>query len=803
MATWTEFFGPWAHPLQLVRALTRRPLFTLAVTGTLAFGTAVSTALFSVVETVLLRPLPYPDGDRLVTVFEASPAAPDKPGLIAPGRLADWNRQSRAFVSLSGSYGDSLTETSADTPERLEARRVLPAFFAVFGSAPLLGRTLTDAEDQFGAPRAVVISEAFWSRRFARDPRAIERSLIISGQAHPIVGVMPGSFASGVIDLWLPAQVPPSLLQIRNARFISGVGRLKTGISIEQARSDIEDIQRSLGQTFPETDKGWSALITDMKESRVGSRRAALWLVFGAVGLVWLAGVANVGGLVLVDAQRRTRELAVRAALGASRARVIGVVTHEVLAMAIGGAAIGAALATSLVALVPSMFESMPRLVELSVNWRAMLFAAGTGVLAALACGVVPALHATRSRALRTPGTARGSTAASHAAQRWLVGVQVALGVVLCSSAALLASSYYELSRVDPGFSTEGVVTFHVGARWDEDRARVGQMQVDLLAALQQMPGVTAAGLVNFLPAPGGSLRYQVSVDGLAGQDASGLNTVGSRMISPGYLPALQAPLVAGSWCPVFRYDFNQPRWAMVNQQFVERYAAGQNVVGRSLRIAGNAGPGATIAGVVGDIAEDGPQVDRVPFVYSCDSAGSWPDPNYVVRTVDSAAVTGRLRDIVRGIDPGRAVFGVRALNDVVDAAIAEPRRNATLVATVAAAALLLCAVGLYALFARLVAESRREIGVRLALGARPAQIVRLVLMDASRLLLRGVVAGVLLSVGAYQLFRSMLFGVGPFDTIALAGAALVLCAVSFIAILVPASRASRVMPTEALRSEG
>ena len=492
MASWMEFFAPLAQPLQLLRTLTRRPLFTLAVMGTLAFGTGISTALFSVVETVLLRPLPYPDGDRLVTVFEASPTAPDKPGLIAPIRLEDWKREATAFTAIAGSYADTLTETSGSSPERIDARRVSPGYFAVFGSAPLAGRTFSATEDQYGGPRAVIISEAFWNRRFGRDPRALERALIIDGHSHPIVGVMPRAFATGVVDAWMLA---PNLLPMRNARFLSGIARLKPGVSIEQARADIDRVQLALGRAHPETDKGWSALITDLKESRVGTRRLALWLVFGAVGLVWLVGVANVAGLVLVDAQRRARELAVRAALGASRTRVIGVVTHEVLLMALAGAAIGAVVANSVIALVPSMFESLPRLAELSVSWRALLFAASTAVIAALICGVVPAVHATRRGATQRLGsTARGSTASSHATQRWLVGFQVALGVVLCSSAALLASSYYELSRVDPGFSTEGVVTFHVGARWDEDRARVGQMQMDLLSALDQVPGVTGSG---------------------------------------------------------------------------------------------------------------------------------------------------------------------------------------------------------------------------------------------------------------------------------------------------------------------
>jgi putative ABC transport system permease protein len=800
MAVWMEFLAPLAQPMQLLRALTRRPMYTLAVTGTLAFGTGMSTALFSVVETVLLRPLPYPDGDRLVAMFEASPTAPDKPGLIAPIRLEDWKREGKAFVAISASYADTLTETSGSSPERLDARRLAPGFFEVYGAAPLLGRTFSRDEDRYGGSRAAVISEAFWHRRFAADPSVLERSLIIDGQAHPIVGVMPRAFASVAVDAWVMA---PNLIPMRNARFLSGIARLKPGVSIEQARADIDRVQQSLGQAFPETDKGWSAVLTDLKEYRVGDRRLALWLVFGAVGLVWLVGIANVAGLVLVDAQRRTRELAVRAALGASRARVIGVVTHEVLVMAIAGAVIGAIIANSLIALVPSMFENMPRLAELALNWRALMFAGGTAILAALVCGVVPAIHATRRGGLKTLGSVRGATAASHAAQRWLVGIQVALGVVLCSSAALLASSYYELTRVDPGFSSEGVVTFHVGARWDEDRGRIGQIQVDLLNALERIPGVTAAGFVNFLPSPGGSLRYEVSVDGLASQASSGLFAVGMRMIGGHYHRALSATLVQGSWCPTFHFDFNQPRFALVNQEFVNRYAAGQNLIGRGVRVAGTKGTPATISGIIADVAEDGPQVDRMPFVYSCDSAGSWPDPNYVVRTNNAAALMGRLREVVGQIDSSRAVFSVRLLDDVMAAAISEPRRNATLVASFASVALLLCAIGLYALFARLVADSRREIGVRLALGARPRQIVRMVLGDASRLMLIGLAGGVTLSIGAYQLLQSVLFGVGPFDGVALATAAVILCAVASVAILVPASRASRLMPTEALRGDG
>jgi putative ABC transport system permease protein len=302
---------------QAWRSLRHRPAFLTASVLTLAAGAGITTAVFSLVDTVLIKPLPYPDADRLVTLYESSPSAREKISLVAPGRLEDWHRLNRAFVALSGSYSENVTDTSDAEPERLEGRRVAPRFFTVYAMPPVVGRPFTDAEEQFNGPGAVVISEWFWSRRFNRNPAAIGRTLTIGGRAYQIVGVMPQTFTSAATDVWLPAQTWPGLMQVREARFLNGVGRLRPGVSLQEGARDLILIQEALAREFPKTDAGWSVEVGSLKDYRIGSSRRGLLLVFGAVASLWIIAVANVAGLTLVQVQRRSREMAIRAALGA------------------------------------------------------------------------------------------------------------------------------------------------------------------------------------------------------------------------------------------------------------------------------------------------------------------------------------------------------------------------------------------------------------------------------------------------------------------------------------------------------
>jgi putative ABC transport system permease protein len=792
-----------------LRSLRGRPGFFAATVLTLGLGGGIATAVFSLVDTVLIRPLPYPDADRLVTVYESSPSARERTSLIAPARLEDWSRLNRTFAALSASYSENVTDTSAAEPERLEGRRVMPRFFAVYAMPFVAGRAFTAEEERENGPGAAVISEAFWARRFNRDPKAIGRALTIGGVPFEIVGVVPSAFTGAATDVWLPAQMSAFLLQLREARFLQGIGRLRPGVSLEQAGADLVTVQNALAKEFPKTDAGWSAEVRSLKEARVSGTRRGLVLVFGAVSLLWAIAVANIAGLTLVQMHRRARELAIRAALGASRARVIGAVVREGLVIAVVGAVVASALAYWIVSLMQIVLETTPRINELTLDWRALAFTLVTSAIAGCAFSVIPALVGTRASirgAISAGG--RGATGERHRTQQLLVVAQVALSVLLVGAATLLLRSYYNLTGVDTGFDAAGTVTFHVGARWDEDRVRVAQLQVQLLSALEQLPHVQAAGMTNFLPASGATLRYPFRVDGITGPNQDGSITLGGRSISPGYLPALRARLLAGTWCPASSLDRNAPPTAMVNQTLVDVHAPNQNLIGRTMRMTqAGAAPGGntnpiTIVGVVGNLAEDGPGTGPVPYVYSCLAAGWWPDPEYVVRTADPRALAADLRRIVRELDATRAIFGLRPLQEVLDAALDQPRLDAGMLGTFAMAAVTLAAIGLYSLFMLMVSDRTKELAVRLAVGASPQQLVALVFSGAGRLLAAGLVVGVLLTLAADRFLRGLLFGVTALDARALAAAALTLGIVSAIAVAGPAFRAARISPTEALRGE-
>ena len=793
--------------LQAWRSLARRPAFSAGAILTLAFGIAVTTALFSLVDTVLVRPLPFPAADRLVTVYEASPARRERISLVAPIRLEDWNRLNQTFEVVSGSYKENVTDTSGTEPERLAGRRVAPRYFDVFGMKPVAGRTFNAGEEGYGGPKAAIISEGLWTRKYGRRAEAIGRSLMIRGESYPIVGVMPYAFTSAAIDVWLPAQFGPSTGPMRrDSRFLSSIGRLKPAVTIEQARTDLTRVQNDLGAQYPDTDRGWSVTIAGLKEAQVGDLRRALLLVFGAVIFLLLIAVANIAGLMLVQLHRRAGELAVRSAIGGSRAQIVGAVMREVVSIAIAGAVAGGVAAAWLVQAIRVALTALPRIAELGFDWRALVFTAVTSGATAIVFGLLPALHATRrSIALAGAPGGRGQVAGAHRIQTALVFGQIALSLLLAGSAGLLLRSYYNLSHVDPGFNAAGALTFHVGAAWDEDREKVGRFQQQFVEALQQLPGVSAAGFTNFLPATGATLRYQVRAAGITGTDPNGYVTVGERTVTSGYLRALQVPLVAGAWCPDVNYDVSAPYAAqtvLVSRRFAETFARGQNIIGRQVSFSFDPQHASRIVGIVGDMIEDGPGIQAAPYVYLCMSAGAWPDPEYVVRaTGDPRLVESAVRQLAHRLAPERPVFGMKPVKDVIDAALDQPRLDSRLLAVFAAAATLLAALGLYGLLTLVVTQRQRELGVRMALGASPANIVWLVMGKAAGLIGGGIALGIFLTMMAAKTMSALLFGVTASDAGALAGAVCALAIVSLLAAAVPAWRASATNAIDAIRA--
>jgi putative ABC transport system permease protein len=617
-----------------------------------------------VVDTVLLKPLPFPDSERLVTVLEASPSKSAPESLISPGRLADWNRMNHTFDGIAASYSENVTDTSGEEPERLAGRRVSPGYFRVFGTQPIHGRTFTPDEDLAGGPTAAVIGYAFWTRRYHQSPAVVGRRVLLGGKGYTVVGVMPKDFQTSDIDVWIPAQTPPFLMRIREARFYSGVGRMKPGVGIAQAHDDLARVQRQLGEQYPQTDKGWSAVVRSLKEARVGQYRKTLLFVFGAVAMLLLIAVGNIAGLILTQLQQREREMAIRSSIGATRAQILGAVMREILIMAALGVALGCAVAAWLVEALDKVFTTLPAPGGFQLGWRALAFAALAGVAAAMLCGLLPAWQATRANLSAILAQAgRGGSGGRHQWQRGLVAGQVALTVLLLASAGLMLRSYYNLAHVDLGCDPSRTITFHMGAAWDEDRTRIGQMQEALLDRLDRTPGVEAAGFANFLPASAATLRYQVALVETARTEETGKITTGERSISKGYLKAMGAPILAGTDCPDLRTLAAPPPKALVNRRFAELFGKGRNLVGQHIRFLQDVvtpdAKAMEIAGVAGDLREDAVNVAPGPYLYVCLAPGGWPDLEYVVRASGSpAALEQAIRPIAHQIDPTRAPAG-------------------------------------------------------------------------------------------------------------------------------------------------
>ena len=789
-----------------LRHLLRRPSFSVTALILLALGIGATTALFSIADTVLLKPLPYPDAQELVSVFEASPAKNQKESLIAPARLEDWNRLNRTFTALAGYQTENVTDTSISQPERLAARRVTSRYFSVYGTKPLLGRTFNSQEEAFAGPPAAVIGYGLWSRRFANSPKVLGKRLILGGQGYTIVGVMPKTFVSPDIDVWLAAPLTSFLAQARDARFLAGIGRMKPGVTPQQAQDDLARLQLDLGEEFPKTDKNWSALVTNMKDFIVGDHGRSVWLMFAGVGLLLIIACANIAGLLLGQLYRREHELAIRSSLGATRAQIIATILREVGLLVVAGGLLGTLLCSWLIELATKALTTLPRIDELRFDWRALLFTFGLCLLTAVIVGLIPALRIsyTRLSGMLSRGS-RTATGRRNSFQRILLVAQLAVTVILLSGAGLLVRSYYQLTHVPTGFDAQHVFTFHVGAEWSEDRAAVARLQQNILNDLRRSPQVEAAGMTNFLPAEEATLRYHIAIEGLPGNTESNTYLAGSRTVTASYLYALQVPLLNGQTCPAFRADYNQTPKALVNRSFVEQFGRGQDLIGKYFTHADF--PSLTmktqIVGVIGNVREDNLRTPATPYVYGCAEGGWWPDPEYVVRTRGNPRqIMNSIRGIIHSLAPHRAVFGVASLEDHVNKDLAQPRLTAQLLATLSFVALILAAVGLYSLINLIVTAKTREIGLRMALGAQRSQILLKILTDASRLLLMGAVAGLITSLAAARTIRSLLFGVEPADPITLASVMVLLLIVGLLAALFPASRAASIDPVEALRLE-
>ena len=797
----------WRDVRYALRMLRRAPGFAATAILTLALGIGANTAVFSAIDTVLVRPLPFPDGDRLMRLYQRQDKSAETN--IAPIRLEDWNRLNSTFEAITGYLMEDVSDTSGDLPERVRRARVAPRFLDVWGIAPVLGRGFTDAEHYAGGPSAVLISERYWRRSFGADPHVLNRTVRLEGESFPIVGVMPASFLfpDREVDLWLPVQMGDKLAQVRYAVWYTGVGRLKPSLTLEQARANLNAIQTELGKQYPNTDAAISVEVVPLKEHTVSGIRSSLLLLFGAVSVLLLITCTNIAALLLSRAADRKREIAIRLSLGATRNAVAAQMLTETAVLALAGGMMGLLLAAGASMVFRFAAKDLPRMDEITLDGRILLYTLVSAIAVALLCGALPAIRTSREDAAGALKEAGRTQVSPRNSLQWLlVGAQVALSVTLLAAAGLLVRSFHELSRVDPGFDPSRVLTFRVSGSWAElgNRARLVQRIDGTLEQLRALPGVEAAATTGW-SLPGVPAQFEATFDLVEAKSSTAQRMVAEgRSVSPEYFGTMQIPLLGGELCrrrPAAAISTGDE--VMVNRAFATRYLSGwASAVGLHLAELDSQSPPSRIVGVVGGAREQGLDRESGPTVYRCASAPN-PTPYFLVRTRgEPLAIAQVVRLKMKEFEPLRSVYDVAPLEQRMGDAFNENRLRTVLLVIFAATALALACVGLYGTLSYVVSVRRREVGVRLALGAMRSDIIQQFLGQGLRVAAVASVCGLALSLITTSVLSGMLFGVSSSDPATLAGVIGIVLTVTTLAALIPALRAALVEPIRALREE-
>jgi len=793
------------------RSFARAPRFTMPALIALALGIGATSATFSIVRGVMLKPLPYAQPDRIVVVWESNPARNRPRNVISPANWLAWRERNRSFSDLGVAGPARLTLSIDRRPEEVEGIVASSDVFAVLGVQPAMGRTYTADEDVDGRDQVLVVTHEFWQSRLGGRPDVLGLVVTADGQPREVIGVMPPGFTVMGQPASFLMPYGWTLEQLRNApgRGSSyGLARLRDGVTLEQASSEMRTIAAALEQEAPNRNSGWSVTLVPVHEQMVDQIRPALLVLSGAVALVLLVACVNVANLLLARSAVREQEIGVRAALGAGRGRLVGQMLGESLLLALLGAAGGLVLALAfhrgLLALVAGRIP-IPRLDEVALDGPVVAFTLGVALLSAFAFGLVPALLASRApgdvlrEAGRHPGSARSRRMLSA-----LVVMEVAVSLVLLAGAGLLIRSFIRLQNVSPGFRTEGLLTARVqlpSARYP-DAAHSAELYSSMLAKIAQIPGVRDQAAVSFLPLAGlgiGTSYFRMDQPEPSAGERPVTNV---RPVTPNWFRTMGIPQVTGrDFTDADRED--APQVAVISESLAARTFPGENPIGKRLNVSIKRPGGIVyeIVGVVGDIRMTSLEAAAGPAVYVPHRQLAIGMMTLVVRTdLDPASLVGGVSAAVRSLDPELPLADVKTMEAVVDATIARPRVIASLLTAFAVIALLLAGVGVYGVMAYAVTERTHEIGVRMALGATRESVMALVVGQAARLVLAGVVIGLLGALGLTRVLVSLLYDTDARDPWTLGATALVLCAVALVAAVVPALRGSRIAPIQALR---
>jgi predicted permease len=791
------------------RVLRRAPSFSLAVIAVLALGIGANTAIFSIVNTVLLRPLPFDRSDRLVRLFHVPPQAAF-PGMktfsVSAANFYDWKRDARAFERMALYRFRPFTLTGNGNAEAILAGAVGEGFFETVGTKPSLGRVFLPEEDTAGRGHVAVLSSGFWKSHLGGSPDAIGRTLTLDGEAYTIVGVMPPGFsmASWSItrrDLWVPVAYKDADRAIRDNHNDAVVARLAPGVGLAQAEAEMKDISARLERDYPKENTGWGATVIPLQELIVGDIRTSLVMLLVAVALVLLIACANVGNLLFARALARRKELAIRTALGAGRGRVFQQMLVESLTRAVAGGAAGLLLArVGLATGATLLANQVPRADELAIDGRVLLFVLGLSMLTGILAGVLPAIRAGRTdlnESLKEGG--RDAGAVGMKTRRALIVCEVALSVVLLMGAGVMLRSLLALRQVDAGFDPHDVLTLRVSL--PETRFKTPAQTTaffdTVLQRVRALPGVESAATIDDLPLAGGS-QQPIVIDGRAELLPRDQPTVAVRKLTPGYLRTMRVPLLRGR--DVADGDVE----AILVSRAAARLLWGDvDPIGRHATLPLQSKTIVkTVVGVVGDIREAGLSENPVATVYEYSRERDWRSLEFVARTsVPSLSLAQAAVGVVRALDPEQAVEEVRAMDDVLDDTLTAQRFGALLLGLFACVALALASVGIYSVLSYIVRGRSREIGIRSALGARRGDVVRLVVIEGMTPALIGIAAGGVVALGAGRLMEKLVFGISASDPLTLAAVSGALALVALAASLVPAYRASRLNPSEVLRA--
>ena len=795
-----------------MRNLIKRPAFTIIATITLALGIGANSAIFSAVYSLLFKPLPFPEVDRVITIWDKQPSQGYTHNEVAMANYLDWRAQNHSFDQLALYRWWNVNLTGNDTPERIQGFLITANYTDVTGIKPMIGRAFTAEENQPGKGDVAIIANSLWQRRFGADPNVVGKTITVNGVPLTIVGVMPNSLSYPVPgEIYAPLTIAPELASNRQSHEFYVVGRLKPGVTVKSAQADIDNITARLQQQYPETNTGLGATVFPIVADTVRKYDTGIWVAMGAVAFVLLIACANVANLMLARATGRHREIALRAALGATRWRIVRQLLTESVIVALLGGVLGLLIAVwgveALRAANPGdAAKFAPGWNQLGINFPVLAFTIGLSVLSGLVFGLAPALQISKPNLNESlKEGSRQSSGRSHGLRSSLVVFEVALSLVLLVCAGLFFRSFLTLFKTDPGFNPDHVLTMNLmlpHAKYNE-QAKGAAFYKELVQRVKATPGVESAAAVNFLPLGGSNASDAYLVEGAPKPPPGQENDGRYRVCTPDYFKTMRIPIVKG------RAFTEQDKAGatpvvIVNETLARKHWPGEDAIGKRIRFDYplDKAPWMEIVGISKDVRHE-LTLEVTPELYLPHAQDSWNSMVLVARTsVDPASLAGAIRRHVWAIDKDQPVFDVRTMEEVRAISVGLQAFTSTMTAVFAAVALLLASIGIYGVMAFVVTQRTQEIGIRMALGARSVDVLRLVLSNGMKLALIGLLIGLAVAWGVTRFFAKLLFGVQPTDLLTFGVVSACLLAAAFLACYVPARRATKVDPLEALRYE-